>query len=113
MLARGGTLVSYATVSTVYQAGNPLVPILKLIARLAAWNVLPNGRHASFFNVWAGHGRNPDRYRKQLRSDLSEVLARVAQKAITPRIDRTFDLADAALRYTETSSTAGKVVLIP
>jgi NADPH:quinone reductase-like Zn-dependent oxidoreductase len=53
MLARGGTLVSYGSASTRDVPGNPRVPVLKLLARLTAWNVLPNGRRATFFNLWA------------------------------------------------------------
>ena len=38
MLARGGTLVSYGTASTRDVPGNPRLPVLKLLARLTAWN---------------------------------------------------------------------------
>jgi len=35
MLARGGTLVSYGTAATKDQPGDPRLPVLKLVARLA------------------------------------------------------------------------------
>ena len=70
MLARGGTLVSYGTAATKDVPGNPQLPVLKLLAKLEVWNVLPNGRKATFFNLWAGHRFRRDRFRAQLREDL-------------------------------------------
>ena len=114
MLARGGTLVSYGTASTRDVPGNPRVPVLKLFARLMLWNALPNGRRATFFNLWAG-SRRRDRYRAQLRRDLGEVLALLKQGAIDAQIARRFPLRDAgnALRYAEQAGIIGKVVLEP
>ena len=115
LLARGGTLVSYGTASTRDVPGNPRMPVLKLLARLTAWNLLPNGRHAKFFNLWAGRRLRPARYRAELRRDLGDVLDRLAKGAITPQIARRFPLTDAAaaLRYAEAGGITGKVVLIP
>ncbi len=115
MLGRGGTLVSYGTASTRDVPGNPRVPVLKLIARLTAWNLLPNGRHATFFNLWAGRKLRPDRYRAGLREDLTAVLRLLAQGAISAQVARTFPLteAGAALRFAESGGIAGKVVLVP
>jgi NADPH:quinone reductase-like Zn-dependent oxidoreductase len=114
MLAPGGTLVSYGTASTRDLAGNPRLPVLKLLARLTLWNVLPNRRRATFFNLWAG-ARNRDRYRARLRDDLAEVLRLLRAGAITPQIARRFPLRDAgeALRYAEQGGIVGKVVLEP
>ena len=47
MLAKGGTLVSYGTASTRDVPGNPRLPVLALLARLTAWNLVPNGRRAT------------------------------------------------------------------
>jgi NADPH:quinone reductase-like Zn-dependent oxidoreductase len=115
MLARGGTLVSYGTASTRDVPGNPRVPVLKLLGRLTAWNVLPNGRRATFFNLWAGRRLRPARYRAQLREDLGAVLELLAAGAITPQVARRFPLTDAAaaLRYAEAGGIAGKVILEP
>ena len=115
MLARGGTLVSYGTAATKDLPGNPQLPVLKLLARLTAWNVLPNGRHATFFNLWAGHRFGRDRFRAQLRQDLGRVLELLAEGAITPQIAARFPLADAAeaLRFAEAGGNTGKVLLLP
>ncbi|CAM5368589.1 hypothetical protein SANTM175S_00398 [Streptomyces antimycoticus] len=44
LLARGGTLVSYGTAATRDIPGSSRAPVLKLLARLTLWNLLPNGR---------------------------------------------------------------------
>jgi NADPH:quinone reductase-like Zn-dependent oxidoreductase len=114
MLARGGTLVSYGTASTRDVPGNPRLPVLKLLARLTVWNVRPNGRRATFFNLWAG-ARKRDRYRADLRRDLGDVLGLLQQGAIDAQIAKRFPLRDAgeALRYAEQGGIVGKVVLEP
>ena len=115
MLGRGGTLVCYGTASTLEHPGNPRRPVLQLLARLYTWNLLPNGRHAHFFNLWAGRRLRPGHYRAQLARDLGRVLALLAEQAITPQIARRFPLTQApgALRYAEAGGITGKVLLIP
>src|SRR6478735_1359772 len=115
MLAKGGTLVSYGTAATKNQSGNPRLPVLKLLARLTWWNLLPNGRKATLFNLWAGKARHPKRFRAELRHDLGQVFGLLASGAISAQVARTFPLAEAAraLRYAESGGVAGKVVLLP
>jgi len=115
MLAKGGTLVSYGTASTRDVPGNPRVPVLKLLAKLTAWNLMPNGRRATFFNLWAGRRLRPARYRAELRQDLTAVLRLLADGAIAAQVARTFALTDAAaaLRFAEAGGITGKVVLVP
>jgi NADPH2:quinone reductase len=115
MLARGGTLVSYGTASTRDVPGNPRMPVLRLLARLTAWNLLPNGRRATFFNLWAGRRLRPARFRAQLRHDLAAIVDLLAQGAIAPQVARRFPLTDAAaaLRFAEGGGIAGKVILTP
>ncbi|WP_327010222.1 medium chain dehydrogenase/reductase family protein [Dactylosporangium sp. NBC_01737] len=114
MLAPGGTLVGYGSAATRDHAGDPRVPVFKLVARLLWWNLLPNGRHATFFDLWKGK-RNLPRYRRQLHEDLTAVLDLLAAGKITARVAKEFPLRDAAaaLRFAETAGVAGKVVLIP
>ena len=83
MLARGGTLVSYGTASTKDDEGNSRLPVLGLIARLALWSVLPNGRNATFFNLWAGK-RRAKRFRRELHEDLTRVFALMADGIVEP-----------------------------
>jgi NADPH:quinone reductase-like Zn-dependent oxidoreductase len=46
MLARGGALVSYGTASTKDVAGDPQVPVLKLLAKSTVPNPLPDEKSA-------------------------------------------------------------------
>jgi NADPH:quinone reductase-like Zn-dependent oxidoreductase len=114
-LARGGTLVSYGTASTRDVPGNAALPVLKLIAKLQVWNLLPNGRKAHFFNLWAGHRFRRDRFRAQLREDLTQVFELVREGAITPQIAARYPLTEAAdaLRFAEAGGFTGKVLLLP
>ncbi|MFJ4688992.1 medium chain dehydrogenase/reductase family protein [Streptomyces sp. NPDC088789] len=115
MLAPGGTLVSYGSAATRDRAGNGTLTVLRLVARLALWNALPNGRGAHFFNLWAGKSRRPERYRTELRADLEQVFELLRSGAIEARVDRTFPLreAAAALRHAESGTAVGKVVITP
>jgi NADPH:quinone reductase-like Zn-dependent oxidoreductase len=115
MLARGGTLVCYGTAATRDVPGNARLPVLALFARLAAWNLLPNGRRALFFNIWAGRARDGRGFRARLREDLGAVFGLLAEGAIRARVARTFPLTEAAaaLGYAESGAASGKVVQLP
>ena len=114
MLAPGGTLVSYGTAATKDQPGNARIPVLKLFARLAIWNALPNRRRATFFNFWAG-SRRRTRFRADLRHDLEQVFGLLREGALTARVAAEYPLsqASAALRFAERRGVVGKVVLTP
>ncbi|MGW3729537.1 medium chain dehydrogenase/reductase family protein [Streptomyces sp. NPDC000851] len=115
MLAPGGTLVSYGSAATRDQTGNGTITVLKLVARLAVWNALPNDRSAHFFNLWAGKARHPRQYRAELREDLTQIFDLLRSGAIEAKIDRVYPLqeAAAALRHAESGTVVGKVVLTP
>ncbi|MFD9885568.1 medium chain dehydrogenase/reductase family protein [Streptomyces alboflavus] len=114
LLAPGGTLVSYGTASTRDAAGSSKAPVLKLFARLALWNALPNSRHAHFFNIWAGR-RRLDAFRARLGADLGEVFALLAEGRLEPQVAARIPLSRAAdaMRLAESGTVAGKVVLVP
>jgi NADPH:quinone reductase-like Zn-dependent oxidoreductase len=113
LLGRGGTLVSYGTAATKNDPGSSKKPVLALFARLAVWNLLPNGHKATFFNFWAGR-RNAARFRAALRDDLTQVLTLLARGEITPQIAARLPLTEAAraMRVAESGTVAGKVVLV-
>jgi NADPH:quinone reductase-like Zn-dependent oxidoreductase len=115
MLGRGGTLVSYGTASTKDLPGNPRLPVLKLLLRLAVWNLPPNGRRTSFVNLWAGHRLRPDRFWAEGRDDLGQVLDLLARGEITAQVAARFPLsqAAAALTYAEAGGYIGKVIIVP
>ncbi|MFJ4693263.1 medium chain dehydrogenase/reductase family protein [Streptomyces sp. NPDC088766] len=115
LLAPGGTLVSYGSASTRDDEGSGQVPVLKLLGRVWLWNALPNGRHAYFFNVWAGRALSRDRFRARLRADLAQVFAALERGEVTAQIAARLPLAQVAdaLRLAESGTVAGKVVLTP
>ncbi|GGP33454.1 medium chain dehydrogenase/reductase family protein [Streptomyces melanogenes] len=115
LLAPGGTLVSYGSASTRDDTGSKQWPVLKILARTSLWNALPNGRHAYFYNIWAGRALGKDRFRARLRADLTEVFAAVSRGEVSARISAQLPLTRAAeaLRLAESGTATGKVVLTP
>ncbi|MGW1802760.1 medium chain dehydrogenase/reductase family protein [Streptomyces sp. NPDC001984] len=115
LLAPGGTLVSYGSAATRDDTGSKRWPVLKLLGRLWMWKSLPNGRHACFFNVWAGKALSENRFRARLRTDLTQVLTALQRGDITATVAAELPLARAAeaLRLAESGTVSGKVVLVP
>ncbi|QKW17698.1 zinc-binding dehydrogenase [Kitasatospora sp. NA04385] len=113
LLAPGGTLVSYGSASTRDDDGSKQWPVLKLLGRVWLWNTLPTGRHAHFYNVWAGRALHRTRFRARLRTDLTEVFEALRSGEITATIAAELPLARAAeaMRLAESGTVAGKVVL--
>ncbi len=112
LLAPGGTLVSYAILAET----GPLIPaFLRVMARLAWWNLLPNGRAATFYNVWSGHRTRPGRFRTRLHADLTTVLGLLADGVLTAQVAARIPLTDAAraMELAESHTALGKVVLVP
>ncbi|MFC6020856.1 medium chain dehydrogenase/reductase family protein [Plantactinospora solaniradicis] len=115
LLAPGGTLVSYGSASTRDDTGSKQWPMLKLLGRVWLWNALPNRRRAYFFNIWAGRVLSRNRFRAQLRADLTEVFAALRRGDVTAQIAAQLPLARVAeaMRLAESGTVAGKVVLNP
>ncbi|WPO75324.1 medium chain dehydrogenase/reductase family protein [Streptomyces sp. KN37] len=115
LLAPGGTLVSYGTAATRDDTGSKQWPVLKILGRVWLWNGLPNGRHAYFFNVWAGRAFSKDRFRARLRADLGEVFAALERGEISASVAAELPLARVAdaMRLAESGTVSGKVVLTP
>lgn len=114
LLRRGGTLVSYGSAATKDDLGKSQLPVLALVGRLLVWNLLPNGRRAHFYNLWAGH-RRPTRFYRRLRDDLTQVLERLAAGTLAPQVAARLPLVEAgrAMELAESHTVAGKVVLVP
>ncbi|WP_433187622.1 medium chain dehydrogenase/reductase family protein [Actinoallomurus sp. CA-150999] len=114
LLCKTGTLVSYGTAATKDDEGNSQLPILKLFGQLKMWNASPNGRHAYFYNFWAGH-RHLASFRRRLADDLTQVFQLLAEGVLTPQVAAEIPLVDAAsaLVLAESRTVAGKVILVP
>jgi NADPH:quinone reductase-like Zn-dependent oxidoreductase len=107
MLRRGGTLVSYGSASTLKGTGHRLRPYLPIFGRVLLWNVLPNGKRATFYYV--------KRWPKRFREDLSTVLSLLAEGKIEARVAGRLPLERAAeaLGLLASGKVTGKVVLVP
>ncbi|MBW4717928.1 medium chain dehydrogenase/reductase family protein [Saccharothrix obliqua] len=114
LLAPRGVLVAYGTASTRDVRGSSRLPVLKLFARLALWNALPNGRRATFFNIWAGR-RDRAAFRARLADDLGAVLRLLATGGVRAQVAARVPLREAAraVALAESGTVTGKVVLVP
>ena len=115
LLARGGTLVSYAIAEAVSGTGSLTAPFAKAIGRTLLWSALPNGKKATFYDLWAGHTARPARFRRRLEEDLGRVFALLAAGTISANIAARFPLTEAvaALELAESRTLNGKVILLP
>jgi NADPH:quinone reductase-like Zn-dependent oxidoreductase len=113
LLARGGHLVAYGTAATRDDPGASRVPVLKLLARVVLWNLLPNGKGAHFYNLWAGR-RRPGSFRTRVRTDLTQVFEQILNGTLVPQVAARIPLEDAAeaVRLAESGTVTGKVVLV-
>jgi NADPH:quinone reductase-like Zn-dependent oxidoreductase len=115
LLGRGGTLVAYGIASQKDDTNNVLVTGMGVYSRLMLWSLIPNGRHALFYNFWAGKTVSPKRFWGRLAADLQSVFALLADGAIVAHVAARMPLADAsaAMSLAESRTAYGKVVLIP
>jgi NADPH2:quinone reductase len=114
LLAPRGTLVSYAISSSLNGTDSVFISFVRLLTRLTVWNVLPNGRRASFYNVWSGHLRNVTRFRARQREDLTSVFRLLADGVLTAHVAARLPLTSAtqALELAESHTVYGKVILV-
>jgi NADPH2:quinone reductase len=115
LLAPGGTLVSYAIITAVSGTGSLWPPFLKAIGQALLWGALPNGKRATFYDLWSGHALRPARFRRNLEEDLGHVFALLAGGTLTSNIAARYPLKDAAEAFTlaESRTLNGKVILLP
>jgi NADPH2:quinone reductase len=112
LLAKGGTLVSYA----MLKDSGPMIPaFFALLAQLAWLNALPNGRRAGFFDVWGGKLLRPKRFHSRQQQDLATVFALLADGILRPQIAARLPLSQiqTAVELAESHTVVGKVVLLP
>ncbi|AMM19005.1 NADPH:quinone reductase [Frondihabitans sp. PAMC 28766] len=115
MLAPRGSLVCYAIMSTTTGDGS----MGAAFVRALAWNVLrsalPNGRRATFYNIWSLSKARPAVFRRRLAQDLTALVDLVRRGDLVPDIAAELPLADVveALTLAESRTTSGKVILLP
>ncbi|MFI5960191.1 medium chain dehydrogenase/reductase family protein [Cryptosporangium sp. NPDC051539] len=121
LLNRTGTLVSYSIASYLDDKTPVLLTFLVLLTKLTYWNSLPTGKHASFYNVWAGAGKPGSVKRAaflaRIRTDLTHVFGLLRDGELTAQIAARFPLTEvtAAMELSESSgrTALGKILLVP
>ena len=115
LLADGGTLVSYAVSAATAGTGSIWPPFLAAVGRVLAWNTLPNGKHAYFYDLWSGHRVRPGAFRARTDKDLTAVLDLLAAGVLTAQVAARMPLTEirAAMELAESHTAYGKVVIVP
>jgi NADPH:quinone reductase-like Zn-dependent oxidoreductase len=106
-LKKGGILVPYGFYdSAMGKGGN--IPIEYLSITL--WNMLPNGRRATFYIITNLRKKHPDWFKQ----DLSALFNLLAESKIKPIIERRMKLEDAreAHELIERAAVKGRIVLM-
>jgi NADPH:quinone reductase-like Zn-dependent oxidoreductase len=121
LLSRTGTLVSYSIASHLDDKTPVLLTFMGLLTKLAYWNYLPTGKHASFYNVWTGAGKPGSvkraAFQARIRADLTHVFDLLQEGKLTAKIAARFPLTDvaSAIELSESSgrTALGKIILVP
>jgi NADPH2:quinone reductase len=116
-----GTLVSYSIASRLDDKTPVLLTFMALLSKLAYWNLLPTGKHASFYNVWTGAGKPGSVKRaaflSRLRTDLTHVFGLLQHGQLTAKVAARFPLTEvaAAMELSESAgrTALGKIILVP
>lgn len=113
LLKSGGTLVSYAISFALDMNKSVLLLFLALIAKLFWLNSLPNGRTASFYDIWSGKGSAE--FKAAMKEDFSQLIELLQSGILKPQIAAQFPLENIkeAMELAESRTTYGKIVLIP
>jgi NADPH:quinone reductase-like Zn-dependent oxidoreductase len=115
LLARRGTLVSYAVAAAVAGTGSIWPPFLAALGRVLLWHVTPNGKSAYFYNLWGGKLLRPRAFRTRTAADLTAVLRLLADGVLSAQVAARMPLSEvrAAMELAESHTAYGKVVLVP
>src|SRR3954471_24855984 len=115
LLNRTGTLISYSIASHLDDKTPVLLTFMILLSKLAYWNYLPTGKHASFYNVWAGAGKPGSAkraaFQDRIRTDLTHVLGLQRDGKLASKIAARYPLTEAAAAL-ELSESSGRTALV-
>ncbi|HEX4831705.1 MAG TPA: medium chain dehydrogenase/reductase family protein [Trebonia sp.] len=109
VLRRGGILVAYGQ-NAALRNGRPdmLAGAVGFLGGIAAPKLLPDGRRTMFYNAWLLEKTEPEAY----RTDLTAVLALLAQGKIAPKSVATMPIAQASKAFQLLEDgVSGKLVL--
>ena len=105
-LRRGGRLVAYGFYNATMGKGGS---VILDFARLFLWNLLPNGKSASFYSIGPWRKKHPDWFQR----DLSELFDLCSEGEIQPVIWKTITLEEIpqAHRWIAQAESEGKIVV--
>jgi NADPH:quinone reductase-like Zn-dependent oxidoreductase len=106
-LRRGGILVAYGFYNAATgRGGNAALDFI----RPQLWNVLPNGKSATFYSIAPWRKKHPDWFRE----DLSALFEMLSRREIEPVIEKRMPLMDAqkAHELIDKAAVTGKLVLM-
>ncbi len=106
-LKKGGTLVPYGFYNQAMgKGGNVALDYMSI----AVWNILPNGRQASFYSIGDLRKKNPAWFKE----DLGLLFGLLKEGKIKPSIEKRLKLEDAAQAHEliEQAAVKGRIVLI-
>ena len=105
-LRRGGRLVAYGFYNATMGNGGS---VIMDFARLFLWDVLPNGKSASFYSIGPWRKKHPDWFKR----DLHELFELCTRGEIQPVIWKTIQLEEVpqAHRWIESAEPQGKIVV--
>ena len=108
-LRRGGTLAATSSYANVKGAAGAFEVLIGLV-RLPLWNLLPNGRSATLFDVVTYSRKHPDRF----RADVSALLGLLDRGEIDPVVVAEVPLREARRAQEQVlgASAPGKVLLV-
>jgi len=114
LVRRGGALVAYGTAAAKDDDRSIGRVFFALFTRLTIWNILPNGRRASFFDFWKGVKR-PESFYPRIGAAFARVVELLESGVLHPQVAARFPLSDTvgALELAESRTVAGKVVIVP
>ncbi len=106
-LKKGGILIPYGFYDNAMGKGGS-VPIDFM--KVTLWNILPNGRKASFYSIGALRDKQPQWFKE----DLAALFDLLAEGKIKPSIERRMKLEDAARAHEliEQAAVKGRIVLM-
>jgi len=106
-LKKGGTLVPYGFYNQAMgKGGNVALDYMSI----AVWNILPNGRQASFYSIGDLRKKKPEWFKE----DLQVLFGLLKDGKIKPSIEKRLKLEDAAQAHEliEKAAVKGRIVLI-
>jgi len=106
-LKKGGILIPYGFYNQAMGRGGN---VAKEYMSIALWNLLPNGRKATFYSIGDLRKKNPEWFKK----DLAVLFGLLKVGKIKPSIERRMNLEDAAQAHEliEQAAIKGRIVLM-